>query len=68
MLAILLYILHGMFNYEISLWYTMLIIFDKINSLFGCKNNQEGSYGNNLYSYHKLNWSRKLSGVHKHAR
>ena len=42
MLAVLPYILHGMFNREISLWYTMLTIFDGINSLLGCHKNQEG--------------------------
>ena len=42
MLAVLPYVLHGMFNREISLWYTMLTIFDGINSLLGCHKNQEG--------------------------
>jgi len=34
---ILPYVLHGRFNREISLWYTMLTIFDGIKRLFGCK-------------------------------
>ena len=50
MLAVLPYVLHGMFNREISLWYTMLTIFDGINSLLGCHKNQEG-YGNELFRH-----------------
>ena len=39
---ILPYVLHGMFNREISLWDTMLTIFDGINSLFGCHKDLDG--------------------------
>ena len=57
MLAVLPYVLHGMFNREISLWYTMLTIFDGINSLLGCSKNQESYVENQFY---KMDFSKDV--------